>query len=183
MKKTISLLVAILVSLCAMAQTKQHMKFMGIPMGVSITTFHQKLLAKGLKYNQIISKSLPAGVRLYYGTFAGYEASIYSYYDTKDSKVYRSKAVIERESLEDVEQVFYDISYMLLEKYPNGVFNDIDVDKKSLSLSIDLGRIDCYKDSIDGDWTNSYKERYCIHVDYWDSKSLEQHESNKMDDL
>lgn len=183
MKKTVVLLVAILVSVCAMAQTKQHMKFMGIPMGVSITTFQQKLIAKGLKYDKEISGYLPAGTRLFRGTFAGYEANIHIYYDVKDNKVYRAKVVIERESQESIEQVFYDISTMLIEKYPDGNLNELDVDNKLLSLSTDLGRIDCFSSKTDGDWTNSYKDRFDLHIDYWDSETLDQHESNRMDDL
>jgi len=44
MKRLISVILAVLVMQCAWAQKGQHMKFMGIPMGVSITSFHQKLI-------------------------------------------------------------------------------------------------------------------------------------------
>lgn len=185
MKKTVMLMVAILVSVCAMAQTKQHMKFMGIPMGVSITTFQQKLIAKGLKYDKETSDYIGPGSRLFDGVFAGYKATIHVYYDTKDNNVYRAKAVIRRDYLEGAEQVYSDISLMLLKKYPNGYYSDnSDINPyKANSLYTDLGRIDCFISKLDGDMTNSYKDRISVHVDYWDSKSQDQHESNRMDDL
>lgn len=145
--------------------------------------FQQKLIAKGLKYDKETSKLISGGNRYFTGTFAGYESLIIVYYDTKDNKVYRAKAAIEHESMESAEQVFYDISNMLLEKYPDGIPENIDVENKSVSLSIDLGRIDCYIFKQDGDWTNSYKDRHSVHVDYWDSKAMDQHKSNRMDDL
>ena len=107
--------------MCVFAQTNQHMKFMGIPMGVSITTFQQKLVAKGLKYDKDISKHLPAGSRIFKGTFAGYDAEVFTYHDTKNNKVYRAKVVIERTDLEIAEQVYNDILLMLCKKYPDSI--------------------------------------------------------------
>lgn len=183
MKKTVTLLVAILVSVCAMAQTKQHMKFMGIPMGVSITTFQQKLIAKGLKYDKEISKYLPAGCRKFTGSFAGYDAGVFTYHDTKSNEVYRAKVVIERTDSDMAEMVYNDILSMLSKKYPDGLILDIKEVYKGINLIIDIGEIDCFISQSDGDWTNSYKTRYNVHIDYWDSKSQDQHESNRMDDL
>lgn len=186
MKKTVVLIVAILVSVCAMAQTKQHMKFMGIPMGVSITTFQQKLIAKGLKYDQKASKLISAGCRKFTGTFAGYKVDIYTYYDTKDSKVYRSKVMIDRYILDEANQVFYDIVPMIRKKYPSAILripNEPEPEYEEATFIVDEGYIQCYVSKFAADWNYRLKDLYTVSIDYWDSKAVDQHESNRMDDL
>ena len=183
MKKLIIIVFAIFVSVCVFAQTKQHMKFMGVPMGISINSFQQKLEAKGIKYDQFASKHFSADAKKFDGTFAGYQASIYTYYDTKDYNVYRAKAMIERNNLEQSEQIFNDILNMLKQKYPDSFSIDTSNDYKGTSIYTNLGRIDCYISRVKGDLANLYKDRYYVSVDYWDSKTVNQHENNRMDDL
>ena len=183
MKKSIVSLLVLCVSLCAFAQTKQHMKFMGIPMGTSISSFQQKLEAKGIKYDRVVSKQIPAGSKVFKGPFAGYDASIYTYHDTKDKKVYRAKAMIDREDLSRAEEIYYDLLLMLSQKYPDATVYDVTDDYKGCCIYTDLGRIDCYITRFDGDWTTSYRDRYSVSIDYWDSKTLDSHDSNRLDDL
>lgn len=94
MKRNIILTLFIsLVSLCATAQ--EHIKFMGIPMGGTITAFQNKLQAKGLKVS-VESARMPAGQRGYKGTFSGEQAEILIWFNPRTKIVYRGKAMINR---------------------------------------------------------------------------------------
>ena len=99
MKRTISLLLLCMIWFVASAQ--QHMKFMGIPLDGTITTFTTKLQAKGVKISPNNSKS-GAGCRWFVGSFFGQSAEIYVYYNPTTKIVYRAKAVIERDKFEQL---------------------------------------------------------------------------------
>lgn len=89
---------ATLLLVLPMLLSAQHLKFMGIPLTGTITSFSTKLKAKGFtvsKYN----KSAPKGVRLFDGTFFGNDASVYVYYDPRTSQVYRAKACIDNSTI------------------------------------------------------------------------------------
>ncbi len=116
MKKSIILLIIGIVARCIPVQA-QHLKFMGIPLNGTITQFQSKLTAKGVKYDKASSQSLPSGVRVYSGTFAGEDAKIYVYYNTTSKVVYEAKAVMSyaAESIRDSK--YDDLKSLLLSKY------------------------------------------------------------------
>lgn len=92
MRRTIFLLVICILAMCVPAQA-EHLKFMGIPLTGTIAQFQQRLAAKGIKYDKGISQQLPAGVRMFNGTFAGEKAQFYIYYDPSSKIVYKAKTV------------------------------------------------------------------------------------------
>ena len=86
MKKLTILTLVLFVSICAVAQSRQKIDFMGVPMGISINDFKDKLVAKGITYEKEISRILPEGVKKFSGKFAGYSCEIYAYFGTSGSK-------------------------------------------------------------------------------------------------
>lgn len=76
MRKVLFSILLCLFAFNAMAQN-EHLKFMGIPLDGTIDAFQKKLEAKGVKYDKIISNSIPIGVRGFKGRFAGEDAEIF----------------------------------------------------------------------------------------------------------
>ena len=183
MKRLISVILAVLVMQCAWAQKGQHMKFMGIPMGVSITSFHQKLINKGLSYDQRASRRLPAGSRTYTGSFAGYQADFYVYNDVKSKLVYRAKAIIDRSELSKAEQIYDELLNMLAQKYDDSYFSDASDTYKCCMIFTNHGRIDLYISKFDADYIRYINDYYVVSVDYYDAASSKAHDGNRMDDL
>ena len=94
MKRIVLMLVSCMMVMSVMAQN-EHLKFMGIPLTGTITTFQTKLAAKGISYDKVASSQTESGVRCFKGVFSGEKANIYVYYNEKTKVVYRAKAVIE----------------------------------------------------------------------------------------
>lgn len=201
MKKFISFLIALFFSVCAVAQTEQHMNFMGIPMGISISNFQSKLEAKGVKYDKT-SKQLPSGSRMFQGTFAGHKAQIFVYYDPSTKLVYRTKACVEREDKPALDQVFFDFISMYAEKF--GEENvatprqSQDQDKRQSHLkgyssrNIDLyysgvytenGRIDIYEVVSAPDYIIHINDVYTLHIDYFDDDAEDINHQSRLEDL
>lgn len=74
---------------------KDHLKFMGIPLNGTLSSFQAKLLKKGLRINK--STKLLPGVRAYTGIFTGKKADFYVYYDTKSLKVFGARVFFKEE--------------------------------------------------------------------------------------
>lgn len=186
MKKSIVFLLAVLVALGAVAQSKEHMKFMGIPMGLTINTFQNRLAVKGVKYDDW-SKYLSNGTRMFNGLFAGQKSSIYIYYDASSKKVYRAKVVIDRNDKPQVEQLFDEFFAMYQEKYGEDAFIttpiDDDLGFKTSSVYTALGRIDLFIREADADYITHSKKYYNLHIDYFDSAAESENKSNRLDDL
>lgn len=116
MKKSIILLVVTFCAMFAQAQA-EHLKFMGIPLAGTITQFQQKLAAKGVKYDKAMSQQLPAGVRMFNGTFAGEKSKIFVYYDPSSKVVYKAKAVSGYPTASNCNTKYEDLKSMLQSKY------------------------------------------------------------------
>lgn len=186
MKKTIFFLLAVVMTLAAAGQTKEHMKFMGIPMGITISTFQNRLAAKGVKYDDW-SKYMLNGTRMYSGMFAGQKASFYIYYDSASKKVYRAKVVMGRNEWAMIEQLFDEFYSMYKEKYGEEVFIDTpandDLGFKATSIFTALGRIDLFIHEAEADCITHSKKYYNLHIDYFDSAAESENKSNRLDDL
>ncbi len=186
MKKTIFFLLAVVMTLAAAGQTKEHMKFMGIPMGITISTFQNRLTAKGVKYDDL-SKYMLNGTRMYSGMFAGQKASFYIYYDSTSKKVYRAKAVIERPDKVMIEQLFDEFYAMYQEKYSaEAVITPPSIDDlgfKSSQVFTALGRIDLFIREAEADYIIHSKKYYNLHLDYFDTVAESENKSNRLDDL
>lgn len=178
-------------SIASYAQAEsEHMKFMGIPLTGSITSFQTKLIAKGFKADKELNKTLPIGCRSYDGTFAGNEAQIFVYYDKDSKNVYRAKAVITTTDEDIAEQKYREFESMLQTKY-----SDAYIDKgtndgyDALAINIQnnentyfIGRVDLFRTDNRISVYNQYPS-YNIHIDYHDMTNSRDNLDNKMDDL
>ena len=116
MKKNLIILLLCLFVMSVPAQA-EHLKFMGIPLTGTISQFQQKLVAKGVKYDKAMSQQLPAGVRMFNGTFAGEKSKIFVYYDPTSKVVYKAKAVSGYPSASSCDSKYEDLKSMLSSKY------------------------------------------------------------------
>lgn len=116
MKKSLIILILSVLAMCLPVQA-EHLKFMGIPLTGTITQFQQKLAAKGVKYDKAMSQQLPAGVRMFNGTFAGEKSKIFVYYDPSSKVVYKAKAVSGYPSASSCNTKYEDLKSMLSSKY------------------------------------------------------------------
>ena len=186
MKKSIVFLLALMVALGAVAQNREHLKFMGIPMGITINTFQNRLAAKGVKYDDW-SKYLSSGTRMFSGMFAGQKSSIYIYYDTNSKKVYRAKVVIDRNDRTMIDQLFDEFYAMYQEKYGEEAFIttpiDDDLGFKTSTVYTALGRIDLFIREAEADYITHSQKYYNLHIDYFDSAAESENKSNRLDDL
>ena len=179
MKKILTIVLALVLTLGAHAQD-EHMKFMGIPLDGNISTFQNKLSAKGVKPDTQFNASSPVGSRLYYGDFAGYEASFHVYYDKNTKIVYRAKACIRNTDLSIVERYYKEIKKLIQTKYEDGI-EDIGEQEghESYLMTIPEGYVSIYISK----YTETYPIQYTIHVDYEDYNNSVKHEKSKLDDI
>lgn len=84
---TLSILMLLLLTILSspVSAQEEHMKFMGIPMGIPIDDFESKLEKKGFTRLRLYSEG--TGI-VYEGVFAGKGAEVYILYDHKSQKVY-----------------------------------------------------------------------------------------------
>ena len=200
MKRLSFILIALFISICAFAQS-EHIKFMGIPMGISISSFQSKLEAKGVKYDKAFEQ-LPSGSIMFQGTFAGHKAQIFVYYDPSTKLVYRTKACVEREDKPALDQVFFDFISMFAEKFGEEnvatPMQSQDQDKRQSHLkgyssrNIDLyysgvftenGRIDIYEVVSDPDYIIHINDVYTLHIDYFDDAAESINHQSILEDL
>lgn len=116
MKRLLTILIVLGVSLYGYSQT-EHAKFMGIPIDGTITQFQQKLQAKGIKYNQQVSRMVQNGYRIFYGKHEGENARITAMYNVNTKIVYAVGVVHEYKSAEAAIDKFSKISDSLNNKY------------------------------------------------------------------
>ena len=180
MKKVI-LLLAMVVSVCAFAQTEQHMKFMGIELNGSIKAFQSKLETKGATVSPLSSK-MPNGVRLFNGVFSGENAQIAVFYNPRSKEVYRAKAVIERFGKDKIEQLFENMESKLDLKYGNEsktseVIEDDHLHSfKQVQYVVENGSINLY--IVSSSYTSH--SDFDLHIDYYD---LENYASNLLEEM
>ena len=186
MKRIAFIILSCLMALSVMAQ-KEHLKFMGIPLNGNITTFQEKLKAKGISYNRTASAKTKAGVRCFDGIFSGEKARIYVYYNEKTKIVYRAKAVIEFSNKDIGEQRFEKFKSMLKEKYLTAYAKDSEQDGyPSMGMLVydsefdkSLGIISLYMT----DTGYSFMDEVYLHVDYEDDANTSSDMDKNMDDL
>lgn len=83
----------------------QHLKFEGIPIDGSISSFQNKISSKGFKLNNVKSQNAPLGQRVFNGVFQGYNAEITVFYGRKSKNVYKVEAVIESKKKEVIQGI------------------------------------------------------------------------------
>lgn len=187
MKKIIlSLLLLLLLPFVGFAQ--EHLKFMGIPITGTLSSFQAKLASKGCVVDKQNNKYVPKGCRVFKGNFAGNKASIYVYYTDKNI-VYRAKAVLTVSDRGILERKYSELEMMLREKYSldsketgeQDGFDTFTVYVSDDSGKDYLGRIDLFCSNPANVYT-LYPE-YTIHVDYNDYLNSKKNMDSRMDDL
>lgn len=83
----------------------QHLKFEGIPIDGTITSFQSKLSANGFKVNSIKSKDAIVGQRIFNGKFQGHNSEITVYYARNSKIVYKVKAEIKSEKQDIIQGI------------------------------------------------------------------------------
>ena len=112
MKKIIISIILLMLFSIASAQ---HLKFEGIPIDGTISSFQNQLTAKGIKFSGVKSKDAPVGQRIFNGKLYGRNTEITVYYARKSKIVYKVKAEIYSEK-KDVIQSILDKSLDKIEK-------------------------------------------------------------------
>ena len=164
------------VSLSAQKDT-QHVKLLGIPLNGSITNFQNKLIAKGFKYDSEGSKALDTPTRIYNGLFAGESAQLFVYYNRDQKFVYRTKAIIIRDTKNQIINIMKFFKSQLEEKYSTTATSSNSDDGDGYYITIPNGRIDLYYRQ------SPYSIGYSLHIDYWDSANTKKNDKSNMNDL
>lgn len=179
MKKTAITLLCCLFALFAQAQT-EHMKFMGIPINGTIDQFQAKLQGKGLKYDAQTSRRLES--RFFTGYFAGERSEIYVYYNKKNKIVYRTKVVIKRSNLNQIEDLMEDFKTRLKKKYSNSKTED--------NTNEGYPEFDLYYYGKNGNYIGALNlfigynnGEYVLHIDYYDTANTLANEQRNNEDL
>lgn len=171
MKKT--LVLCLMFMLCIVVSA-QHMKFMGIPLDGTISAFTAKLQVKGVKISPN-NRNSSAGCRWLYGTFYGQDADIYVYYNPSTKIVYRAKAVISRQNLNQLKGLYGNISASIDSKYKGRHKEGTYEGRESMHYDIDLKiSADYYEGTIDLYFSED-DDAYYLHVDYYDEANMRKH--------
>lgn len=191
MKKLLLTLCCMLFAIATIAQTNNHIKFMGIPLTGTIAQFQAKLVAKGCTYNKVASSSISNGTRAFKGTFVGNKVDIYVYYDIKTKIVYRTKAVVSGVSEDLAEQEYSKIKDLLSQKYGSGS-EDMYVGTKDGKESVSFisaneedeinGSIDLFITQDEETWVRA-PFNYNLHIDYNDRVNTNKHENQQLDEI
>lgn len=187
------LLTGILFLFCTMILNAKHLEFMGIPINGTISNFQTKLQAKGCKIHKFNS-SVPTGVRAFTGTFAGEDCQIFVYYNKKNQKVYRVRAVTEStSSIESAKSEYHYFKNLLDRKYVGraltaDMLEDYDENDFEYSWAVIeepvqegaelLGSI--YLEILDLD---EYVDDYAVAITYEDFENSDVIEQDVLDDL
>lgn len=212
MKRTITLLFALLIAFAASAQdvmpysvpaneakhseavagrnaivksSQTHMKFMGIPLNGTINAFQQKLAAKGVQPNKALNEILPVGTRVFTGTFCGYEAEIGVYYNTKTKTVYRAKAFFTGEDKEQMQRRYNEFLDLLNNKYPDAEVTEGEndgFDACGWRIWGEDSAVGWIELFISED-NSFYPTQYTLHIDYTDAINYFANNASKSEDL
>ena len=140
MKRLLLFSIVCMLAIASSAQT-EHVKFMGIPIDGTINQFQQKLQAKGIKYNQALSRLSPNGSRVFDGKHEGDNACITVIYNVNTKIVYSVGVVYVYNTPEAALEKFKQIADSLNEKY---VFDEEGSDDEKLRFLVpaqDLSRV------------------------------------------
>lgn len=186
--KPFLLAIVMLLSAATNVNAQQHLKFMGIPMNMSIDAFQKRLAAKGIYKDKSVSSVLPYGSRMFNGSFADNRCSIMVFYN-QDKTVYRSVAIYRNEDEKIADGYYQKIKNLLQTKYSeenqettteNGyeAYNVNVIDDEG---EYTIGCINLYKNEHTFEW--NYDPTYIIFVDYIDSVNSADYEQELLDDM
>ena len=170
---------------CIMAQsTSEHMKFMGIELNGTISSFHSKLLAKGMTVSPLSDKT-KSGVRVYDGVFSGEKAEVIVHYNPRTNEVYAAKALITRYGKDMIEQLMnsmeskLDIKYGTQNKRSEQFQDDHLHQFPRHFYTLDNGVINLYITSTG----YSSQNDFFLNIEYLDLENYQRNVSNEIEDL
>lgn len=175
MKKALSFLFFLCFSICAYSQTK-HLEFMGMPLDGSISNFEQKLFKKGMTSLREFNAVCDYGLRGFKGTFAGFPARIFVYFDYNTQLVYRAEVYFSNDSVSEGKTMFQLFSGNIDDKYSD--WKKSSGTRKHLpkcQWESQIGTIEIYVDAIDDDVDTI--------IGYEDAVNKEKHEISQMNDI
>ena len=115
MKKSLLLLMMVLLlALTSFAQT-EHMKFMGIPIDGSLKSFCSQLKKKGFDRDPYETRRKDS--RIYIGEFAGHNSKVFVYSDAKSNNVHSVIVNIPSYEEDVALSIYNNLRQMLIEKY------------------------------------------------------------------
>ena len=171
-----------------------HLNFMGIPINGDISTFHTKILAKGFRTHVDVNKLLPAGIRTYNGTYAGYDSNLTVLYDPTSKIVYDVKVAINTDEVETRDSIYGRLKKAISKNYTNNVnyiYNDVLNTELYAILNNGgnglIGRIQLYTNikSLNENKASYLKtiDDYIIFIEYIDHNNYMAHMNNIMNYL
>lgn len=186
MRKILLLLVTVIYSMTISAQST-HVKFMGIPLNVSITDFSNRLTQKGATVSPTSDNTGVPNCKMFNGIFFERNADIFVYYNLKSKIVYRAKAVIKLKTFDKALNDATSIISVIKSKYK---IIDIQDDSKDDFIShsyhisakedeVEIGTIDIYTTQV-----NPFiEDDYYLHVDYTDKANYNLNTKAKEEDI
>lgn len=159
----------------------QHMKFMGIPIDGTISSFTTKLQSKGIRISAY-NKTACKGLRLFTGVYYGHKAEFGVFYDPSSKIVYAAQATIERNNYNYLkalyDEIFESISKKYQGEYEEGEYNGF----PSVTCNIDLKTsANFFEGTIDLSFSED-DDAYYLHVHYRDEANCRKYEPDDEDD-
>lgn len=127
MKKLFLILFLALAVITASAQT-EHMKFLGIPIDGTISSFTSNLHVKGFYFDRESNKETPADMRVLKGTFHSRLVKVAVFFDSKTSTVYEVKVMFDSYDADDLKSLRAELETAISSKYLNQTDTTYDKD-------------------------------------------------------
>ena len=182
MKKDLYILLLFFV--CSANAQNSHLMFMGIPIDGSIDIFQNKLEEKGFK-QMPCHEAYPQNTKVFEGFFSGELSTIFVWYNPHTKTVYRTKAMITRESKDLIGQLLEIMENKLVLKYGDDhlikmpVKDDFGHEFTQYSRFFDNGSIDLFVSSTG----YSSQNTFFLQVDYKDKDNSNKNIKDEVDDL
>ena len=179
MKRIVLLSVLCMLAIALSAQT-EHVKFIEIPINGTITKFHQKIVAKGAKYENGVKLT---NSRAYSYKYYGDKARLIVNYDPSTNNVYQVGVLIPCKSVKEVLSKFKKHNAILNEHYL--FYEDISSDGNYSFLMLSsngkepIGLVSTSVLDNDLDYNNPYD----FVVDYLDLKNAQSREKRLSNEL
>ncbi|MCQ2274936.1 MAG: hypothetical protein MJZ86_09110 [Bacteroidales bacterium] len=183
MKKALLFILLSAFALTSFAQ-KEHLKFQGIPIDGSISSFNQKVASKGWTYDSFLTKNAPMACNVYKGKYFSREATMAAYYTTQTKTVFRVRVIINISTKNTMESVANELKNLLKKKFENSTLETTTSDE-DYPLTI------IYIPNASGDTLvgaisileKDYLSDYTLIIDFEDVINSEKDSDEKLSDL
>lgn len=111
-------LLLLLALVAALTVSAQHLKFMGVPIDGTVTSFASKLQKKGFKVSPL-NDSYGKGVRVLEGTFSNMYVEAYVLYVPEDKHVFAVGLCVPFQNYSDMQKLYKIMCDRLFDKHDN----------------------------------------------------------------